>query len=113
MRVLRFRIARVMVFVALAALNFTAIRAVSDYADPRGTLLGVGALPMANVLAVGPLIGYRSRRSRPVSRKGTENWKTSFCDEFFRGYGAENRLSCPDFRPNSTYNPNSTPKGLP
>src|SRR4051812_32957682 len=29
-------------------------------------------------------------------------------DEFFRGYGAEIRLSCPSFRPNSTYNPPST-----
>ena len=25
--------------------------------------------------------------------------------EFFRGYGAEIRLFCPDFRPNSTYKP--------
>jgi hypothetical protein len=24
-------------------------------------------------------------------------------DEFFRGYGAEIRLFCPDFRPKSTY----------
>jgi hypothetical protein len=53
-----------MVFVALAALNFTAIRAVSDYADPRSTLLGVGALPMANILVVSLFIGYRSRRGR-------------------------------------------------
>ena len=27
----------------------------------------------------------------------------SLYDEFFRGYGAEIRLFCPDFRPNSTY----------
>ena len=29
----------------------------------------------------------------------------SLYDEFFRGYGAEIRLFCPDFRPNSTYKP--------
>ena len=31
----------------------------------------------------------------------------SLYDEFFRGYGAEIRLFCPDFRPNSTYKPTS------
>jgi hypothetical protein len=29
--------------------------------------------------------------------------------EFFRGYGAEIRLICPRFRPNSTYKQNSAP----
>jgi hypothetical protein len=33
----------------------------------------------------------------------------SLCDEFFRGYGAEIGLFCPDFRPNSTYKPTYTP----
>ena len=33
----------------------------------------------------------------------------SLYDEFFRGYGAEIRLVCPDFRPNSTYKRTSTP----
>ena len=32
----------------------------------------------------------------------------SLYDEFFRGYGAEIRLFCPDFRPNSTYKQSST-----
>jgi hypothetical protein len=32
--------------------------------------------------------------------------------EFFRGYGAEIRLSCPDPRPNSTYKRTSTLKSL-
>jgi hypothetical protein len=64
-KVPRFRIASVMVFVALVALDFTTIRAVSDYADAAEiALLGIGALPMANVLAVGLLIGYRSRGNR-------------------------------------------------
>ena len=37
----------------------------------------------------------------------------SLYDEFFRGYGPEIRLFCPDFRPNSTYKPTYTTKGLP
>jgi hypothetical protein len=61
----RFRIAWVMVFVAIAALNFTAIRMASDRIIPSSELLGLGALPMANVLAVGLLIGQRRRSSRP------------------------------------------------
>jgi hypothetical protein len=32
----------------------------------------------------------------------------SLYDEFVRGYGAEIRLSCPDFRPNLTYKQTST-----
>src|SRR6478736_556628 len=36
---------------------------------------------------------------------------SSLYDEFFQGYGAEIRLSCPDFRPNSTYKPTSTTRG--
>ncbi len=34
----------------------------------------------------------------------------SLYDEFFRVYGAELRLFCPDFCPNSTYKPTSTTK---
>src|SRR5262249_27256279 len=33
---------------------------------------------------------------------------SSLCDEFLPGYGAENSLTCPDSRPNSTYKPTST-----
>jgi hypothetical protein len=54
-----------MVFVAIAALNFTAIRAVLDHSGPTSELLGLGVLPMANVLAVGLLIGRWRRGSRP------------------------------------------------
>lgn len=60
-KALRFRIAWAMVFVALAALDFTAIRAVFDYRGPTSYLLGIGAMPMANVLVVGLLAGRRRR----------------------------------------------------
>jgi hypothetical protein len=71
-----------MAFVAVAALNFGAIRGMSDIksaiygaktneefqASVRMletiTVLKLGALPMANVLAVGLLIGYWRRQSR-------------------------------------------------
>ncbi len=59
----RFRIAEVMAFVAIAALNFAAIRAVWEY-KPYD-LLATGALPTANVLLVGLLIAIRRRASRP------------------------------------------------
>ena len=65
MKVPRFRIAWVMVAIAIAALDFTAIRMASDRIIPSGELLELGALPMANVLAVGLLIGQRRRGSRP------------------------------------------------
>jgi hypothetical protein len=54
-----------MVFVAIVALNFTAIRVVMDHSRPTSDLLGLGVLPMANILAVGLLIGHRRRGSRP------------------------------------------------
>jgi hypothetical protein len=60
----RFRIAWVMVFVALAALNFGAVRAVFDHKSRTSYLMGIGAVPMANVLVVGLLVGHRRRRSR-------------------------------------------------
>jgi hypothetical protein len=63
MKVPRFRIAWVMVFVALAALNFTVVRAALD--GIISELLAVGAMPMATVLAIGLLIGYRRPGSRP------------------------------------------------
>jgi hypothetical protein len=69
MMVPRFRIAWLMVAVAIAAVDFAATRAVlSDlYDGARDTalLLLLGALPMANVLAVGMLIAYPRPTSRP------------------------------------------------
>ena len=53
----RFRIAWVMVAVALAAVDFGVVRACLDRpGTPAGDLLILGALPMANVLIVGMLI---------------------------------------------------------
>jgi uncharacterized protein YggT (Ycf19 family) len=60
-KVPRFRIAWVMVAVAIAALDFAAIRALSGW----GHRLLLGALPMANVLAVGILLGQQSPGSHP------------------------------------------------
>jgi hypothetical protein len=59
-----------MVAVALAAHDFGAIRALlprhaNVLDDQRGMCLLLGALPMANVLAVGMLIGQRRPASRP------------------------------------------------
>jgi hypothetical protein len=65
MKVPRFRIAWVMVFVALAALNFAALRAAEDAHSVTGVLLALGAMPMATVLAIGLIIGYRRHGSRP------------------------------------------------
>jgi hypothetical protein len=59
----RFRIAWVMVAVAIAALDFAAIRAMLG--SQVIILLVLGALPMANVLAIGILVGQRRLRSRP------------------------------------------------
>ena len=66
----RFRIARIMVAVAIAALDFGAIRALLPrhehvLDDQRGVYLSLGALPMANVLAVVFLVGRHRPGSRP------------------------------------------------
>jgi hypothetical protein len=53
-----------MAIVALAALNFGAIRAALDYPGGLNVLLCIAGLPMANALAVGLLIGHRHRGSR-------------------------------------------------
>jgi hypothetical protein len=65
MKAPRFRIAWVMVFVALAALNFAVFRAAGDAHSKTGVLLALGAMPMASVLAIGLIIGYRRHGSRP------------------------------------------------
>jgi hypothetical protein len=52
-----------MVAVAIAALDFAVIRATCN--SRAGELLMLGALPMANVLAVGMLIAQRSPGRRP------------------------------------------------
>jgi hypothetical protein len=64
MEVPRIRIAWVMVFVAFAALDFTAFRAARDDPRPAAPLLTLGAMPMATVLAIGLLIGHRRLHNR-------------------------------------------------
>jgi hypothetical protein len=63
-RLPRFRIAWLMVAVIIAALEFWAIRAVTDNRGPVSDSLVVGALPMASFLVVGLLIGLRHPWSR-------------------------------------------------
>ena len=76
MKVPRFRIAWVMAFVAVAALDLGARRALNDLANRLLMLthsnrlphmihaLLMGALPMANVLVLALVIGHRRRGSR-------------------------------------------------
>jgi hypothetical protein len=63
-----FRIAWLMAVVAIAALNFGAVRAGlkvrNQLSTPIIDLLNAGALPMANVLAIGLLVGGQRRGSR-------------------------------------------------
>jgi len=59
-----------MIFVAFAAVDFAVIRAVIGSSSPKlatefGALLLLGALPMANVLAVSVLIARRRPGSQP------------------------------------------------
>src|SRR5262245_36481116 len=57
-----------MVFVALAALNFTVLRAAIDAHSPNSAFFAWGAMPMATVLAIGLIIGYRHHGSRQFLR---------------------------------------------
>jgi hypothetical protein len=61
----RFRISWIMVFVALAALNFSVLRASLDVPSAAIELLALGAMPMATVLTIGLLIGLRRPGCRP------------------------------------------------
>jgi hypothetical protein len=64
----RFRIAWVMVAVAIVALDVWAIGAVYDLrsGDQNMTdLLGTGAIPMANILAISQLMRLRRHESPP------------------------------------------------
>jgi hypothetical protein len=64
-KVPRFRIAWVMVAIAIVALDFGAIRALIGLNSLAADSLLLGALPMANVLAVGLLIGQTHPGIRP------------------------------------------------
>jgi hypothetical protein len=61
----RFRIAWVMVAIAIAALDFGAIRSWLEFNSLAADSLLLGALPMANVLMVGILVGRWRPGSRP------------------------------------------------
>ena len=61
----RFRIAWIMVAVAIVAIDFGAIREMFRFDSEIVELLVVGVLPMANVLAVGLLVGQRRPGKRP------------------------------------------------
>jgi hypothetical protein len=61
----RFRIAWVMVFVAVAAINFAAVRLELAHYTELGEMLVLGAMPMASVLAVGLLFGLGRPDRRP------------------------------------------------
>ena len=62
----RLRIASVMAAVAIAALDSWATRGLLDLRPPLiGMLLLLGALPMANVLAIGLLVAHEHPRNRP------------------------------------------------
>ena len=65
MKAPRFRIAWIMLAVAIAALDFGVMREVVGSRSVRGILLLLGILPMANVLAVGMLINQRRPGNRP------------------------------------------------
>jgi hypothetical protein len=60
-----FRIAWMMVFVAIAALDFGAIRALLGIESRMANALLLGVLPMVNVLAGSILVGQRNPGSRP------------------------------------------------
>ncbi len=64
MKVPRFRIAWLMVFIAVVAINIATTRTVLVYSNPFKELLLMGTAPMANALVVGLLIGYEHRRVR-------------------------------------------------
>ena len=64
----RFRIALIMLIVAIAALDLGAIRAISDFESRFLFLLCVVTLPMANILAVGLLLTFLRPRRRHFLR---------------------------------------------
>ena len=64
MKLPRFRIVWVMVFVVIVGLNCWAIRTLLDYRSPTADEVGWGGLPMANILIIVPVLSYSYRGGR-------------------------------------------------
>jgi hypothetical protein len=65
MKIPRFRISRLMACVAVAAFNFAALRAMFVYDSFEFLVLGLGTLPMVDVLGAGLLLAHRRPARRP------------------------------------------------
>lgn len=61
----RLRIAWLMAAIALVALDLGAIRGLFEFRDMFSELVGVGVLPMANLLALGAVLGAGRRKWPP------------------------------------------------
>ncbi len=64
MKLPRFRIAWVMVLVVILGLNCWAIRTINESRSWTAVQVGVGNLPMANILIIVPLVSYPYRGGR-------------------------------------------------
>ena len=64
MKLPRFRIAWVMVFVAIVGVNCWAIRRLLDNGSPTAFEVGLRGLPMANILIIVPFLSYTYRGRR-------------------------------------------------
>ena len=64
MKMPRFRISSIMVLVAIIGLNCWAILTILDERSPIADRVGIGALPMANILIIVPLVSYPHRGNR-------------------------------------------------
>jgi hypothetical protein len=64
----RFRIAWLMAFVAIVALNLAGIRALSGVPVQTAEPIELGAFPMGNILAICCLVGLRRPSPRPFLR---------------------------------------------
>ncbi len=64
MKMPRFRISSIMVLVGIIGLNCWAILTILDERSPIADRVGIGALPMANILIIVPLVIYPYRSCR-------------------------------------------------
>ena len=61
----RFRIAWLMAAIAIVAIDLAAIRGLLGVRDTYANLVGLGVLPMANLLALGAILGATRPKSPP------------------------------------------------